>query len=109
MNERETVLQKLEQVILERKASTSDSSYTASLLQKGTDKILKKLGEEATELVIAGKGGVRSEVVYETADLFYHTLVLLAHNDIPLDDVLAELQRRFGVSGLEEKKSRKVS
>jgi phosphoribosyl-ATP pyrophosphohydrolase len=109
MNEREAVLQKLEQVILERKANPSDSSYTASLLKKGTDKILKKLGEEATELVIAGKGGVRGEIVYESADLFYHTLVLLAHNDISLDDVLAELQRRFGVSGLEEKKSRKVS
>lgn len=103
------VLQKLEQVILERKANPSDSSYTASLLQKGADKILKKLGEEATELVIAGKGGVRAEIVYETADLLYHTLVLLAHSDIPLDDVLAELQKRFGMSGLEEKKSRNVS
>ena len=109
MSEREAVLQKLEQIILERKANPSDSSYTASLLLKGTDKILKKLGEEATELVIAGKGGVRAEIVYESADLFYHTLVLLAHNGIPLDDVLAELQKRFGVSGLEEKKSRKAS
>lgn len=109
MSERAMVLQKLEQVILERKANPSDSSYTASLLQKGADKILKKLGEEATELVIAGKGGVRAEIVYETADLLYHTLVLLAHSDIPLDDVLAELQKRFGMSGLEEKKSRNVS
>ena len=108
MSERDMVLQKLEQVILERKANPSDSSYTASLLQKGTDKILKKLGEEATELVIAGKGGVRAEIVYETADLFYHTLVLLAHNEIPLDDILAELQKRFGISGIEEKKSRPV-
>jgi phosphoribosyl-ATP pyrophosphohydrolase len=109
MSERAMVLQKLEQVILERKANPSDNSYTASLLLKGTDKILKKLGEEATELVIAGKGGVRAEIVYEAADLFYHTLVLLAHSDIPLEDVLAELQKRFGMSGLEEKKSRNVS
>jgi len=108
MSERDMVLQKLEQVIRERQANPSDSSYTASLLQKGTDKILKKLGEEATELVIAGKGGVRAEIVYETADLFYHTLVLLAHNEIPLDDILAELQKRFGISGIEEKKSRPV-
>lgn len=103
MSEREAVLQQLEQVILERKANPTDSSYTASLLQKGTDKILKKLGEEATELVIAGKGGVRAEIVYESADLFYHTLVLLAHNDIPLEDVFTELHRRFGISGIEEK------
>lgn len=109
MNDRNAVLHELERVILERRANPSDSSYTASLLQKGTDKILKKLGEEATELVIAGKGGERTEVVYETADLFYHVLVLLAHNDIPLDDVLSELQRRFGVSGLEEKKTRTAS
>ena len=106
MSDNQTVLKQLEQVILERKGSSSDSSYTASLLQKGVDKILKKLGEEATELVIAGKGGKRDEIVYETADLFYHTLVLLAHHDIPLDDVLAELRRRFGISGLEEKASR---
>ncbi len=100
------ILQALYQVILERKTNPIDISYTASLMQKGIDKILKKLGEEATELVIAGKGGERSETVYETADLLYHTLVLLAYRDIPLDDVLAELQRRFGISGIEEKASR---
>ena len=106
MSDNLSVLKQLEQIILERKGASADSSYTASLLQKGVDKILKKLGEEATELVIAGKGGKRDEIVYETADLFYHTLVLLAHHDIPLDDVLAELRRRFGISGLEEKASR---
>lgn len=107
MNNQADILQALYQVILERKANPSDSSYTASLMQKGIDKILKKLGEEATELIIAGKGGEPGETVYEAADLFYHMLVLLAYRDIPLDDVLAELRKRFGVSGIEEKASRR--
>lgn len=106
MKEHDLVLQELYKVVLERKASPSDHSYTSSLLTKGIDKVLKKLGEEATELVIAGKGGERGEIVYETADLFYHALVLLAYHDIPLDDVLAELRGRFGTSGLAEKASR---
>jgi phosphoribosyl-ATP pyrophosphohydrolase len=75
-------------------------------MRKGNDKILKKLGEEATELVIAGKGGVRDEIVYEAADLFFHTLVLLGFHDIPLDAVIDELRRRFGTSGIAEKQSR---
>jgi phosphoribosyl-ATP pyrophosphohydrolase len=109
MKNQADILQALYQVILERKAHPGENSYTASLMQKGIDKILKKLGEEATELVIAGKGGERSETVYEAADLFYHTLVLLAYRDIPLDDVLAELRRRFGISGIEEKASRQTT
>jgi phosphoribosyl-ATP pyrophosphohydrolase len=108
MKEHNDTLQALYQVILERKLNPSESSYTASLMNKGIDKILKKLGEEATELVIAGKGGARDEVVYETADLFYHILVLLGYRDIPLDEVYTELARRFGFSGLEEKRSRVV-
>jgi phosphoribosyl-ATP pyrophosphohydrolase len=75
-------------------------------MAKGVDKVLKKLGEEATELVIAGKGGVRDEIVYEAADLFFHTLVLLGYYDIPPEDVYAELRRRFGMSGIEEKNAR---
>jgi len=106
MNQHDDILQAVSRVILERKANPTEKSYTASLMQKGVDKILKKLGEEATELVIAGKGGVRDEIVYEAADLFFHTLVLLGYHDIPLDDVYAELRRRFGVSGIEEKGSR---
>jgi phosphoribosyl-ATP pyrophosphohydrolase len=105
-NERDDILQALYEVILSRKGAAADSSYTASLMHKGVDKILKKLGEEATELVIAGKGGVRDETVYEAADLFYHTLVLLAYRDIPLDAVLDELRRRFGTSGHAEKAAR---
>ncbi len=105
-NQPDDILQAVYQVIQERKANPSEQSYTASLMSKGIDKVLKKLGEEATELVIAGKGGVRDEMVYETADLFFHTLVLLAYHDIPLDAVCDELRRRFGRSGIEEKNSR---
>ncbi len=100
------ILRQLEQVLKQRKQADADSSYVASLYQAGTDKILKKLGEEATETVIAGKSGDRSQIIYETADLWFHSLVLLAHNDIELQAVLDELDRRFGLSGLEEKASR---
>lgn len=93
-------------VIQERKANPSDTSYTASLMNKGIDKILKKVGEEATEVVIAGKGGNREEIVYETADLIFHNLVLLGFYDIDVEEVYAELRRRFGISGIEEKQSR---
>jgi len=106
MNEQQHILDAVYQVILDRKANPSDTSYTASLMHKGLDKILKKLGEEATEVVIAGKGGVREEIVYETADLFFHTLVLLGYKDIPLESVFDELRRRFGISGIAEKASR---
>lgn len=100
------ILQAVYQVIRERKANPSEQSYTASLMAKGIDKILKKLGEEATELVIAGKGGTRNEIVYETADLFFHTLVLLGYYEIAPDEVYTELRRRFGISGIAEKESR---
>ena len=100
------VLNKLAEVLEARKQAAPDSSYVASLYKGGTDKILKKLGEEATETIIAGKGGDRDEIIYETADLWFHSMVLLAHNDIDPQDVLDELDRRFGLSGLEEKASR---
>lgn len=98
--------QKLAEVLTARKQADPDSSYVASLYRDGTDKILKKLGEEATETVIAGKGGKREEIIYETADLWFHSLVLLAHNDISPQAVLDELERRFGLSGIEEKAQR---
>jgi len=97
---------KLAEVLEARKNSDPDSSYVASLYHAGTDKILKKLGEEATETVIAGKGGNREEIIYETADLWFHSLVLLSHNDISPQEILTELDRRFGLSGIEEKASR---
>jgi phosphoribosyl-ATP pyrophosphohydrolase len=106
MNLNVHILDELYQVILSRKDASPDSSYTASLLHKGVDKILKKVGEEATEVVIAGKGGTNAELVCETADLLYHSLVLLAARNIPATDVWLELQRRFGTSGIEEKTSR---
>lgn len=100
------ILQAVYQVILNRKNNPSDSSYTSSLMRGGIDKILKKVGEEATEVVIAGKGGVQDEIVYETADLLFHLLVLLGHQNIPPAAVYDELRRRFGTSGIAEKASR---
>ena len=106
MSKQDDILQAVYEVIQSRKGAPADSSYTASLMQKGIDKILKKLGEEATEVVIAGKGGKRDESVCETADLFFHTLVLLGFYDIPPEDIYAELRRRFGTSGIAEKAAR---
>lgn len=100
------IIDKLNQVLIQRKQADADSSYVASLYAAGTDKILKKLGEEAVETVIAGKAGDRDEIIYETADLWFHSLVLLAHNDIDPQQVLDELDRRFGLSGIDEKASR---
>ena len=102
----EHILEAVYRVIMDRKANPSDNSYTASLMARGIDKILKKVGEEATEVVIAGKGGTREELIYETADLLYHLLVLLGYRDISPGEVYDELGRRFGISGIEEKASR---
>lgn len=82
------------------------TSYTARLLARGPDAILKKIGEEATELVMASKDNISSQIIYETADLWFHCLVLLAHHGLRPEDVLAELHRREGVSGLQEKAAR---
>jgi len=94
------------EVVQERKQNPKETSYVASLYAKGLDKILGKIGEEATEVAIAGKGGESAEVICEVADLWFHTLVLLSYYDLPPERVYAELQRRFGRSGLEEKASR---
>ena len=99
-------LQRLEQVIAARRAASPDSSYVARLNAAGLPKIAQKLGEEATEAVIAALSGSSEELVGESADLLFHLLVLLQAKGIPLADVLAELDRREGVSGLEEKASR---
>jgi phosphoribosyl-ATP pyrophosphohydrolase len=100
-------LLKLAAVLEQRKHADPESSYVAALYQKGLDAILKKVGEEATETVIAAKGGDVQQLVYETADLWFHTLILLAHQGVGPDEVLRELERRFGLSGLEEKAARK--
>jgi len=101
------VLQQLAQVLEERKLESADKSYVASLYAKGLDTILKKIGEEAAETIIAGKGGDKQQIIYETADLWFHCMVLLANQGLGPDDVLSELQRRFGLSGLDEKSQRK--
>lgn len=101
------VLIKLAAVLEARKSADPKSSYVAGLYAKGLDAILKKIGEEATETVIAAKGGDAQQVVYETADLWFHTLVLLAQQGLKPEDVLAELDRRFGLSGIDEKAARK--
>ncbi len=101
------VLQQLAEVLEQRKGAEPDSSYVASLYHKGLDAILKKIGEEATETVMAAKDGEADKIIYETADLWFHTMVLLAHKGLSPEDVLQELDRRFGVSGHDEKASRR--
>lgn len=100
------VLARLAAVLETRKGADPGSSYVAGLYAKGLDAILKKIGEEATETVIAAKGASPGALVHETADLWFHTLVLLAHKGLGPDAVLAELDRRFGVSGVDEKSRR---
>ncbi len=100
------ILQRLAEILEQRKLVDPASSYVAKLYAKGTDKILKKIGEESTEVVIAAKGGQRDEIIYEMADLWFHCMVLLAQQNIDFNDILQELDRRFGRSGLEEKAQR---
>ncbi|NOQ90965.1 MAG: phosphoribosyl-ATP diphosphatase [Gammaproteobacteria bacterium] len=105
------ILAQLTEILEQRKSAEPDSSYVASLYNKGLDAILKKVGEEATETVMAAKdaasGGNKDKLVYEVADLWFHTMILLADQNLSADDVLAELARRFGVSGHDEKAARK--
>jgi phosphoribosyl-ATP pyrophosphohydrolase len=100
-------LERLAAVLEARKGADPDSSYVARLYAKGLDAILKKVGEEATETVMAAKDGDADKIVHETADLWFHSLVLLAQQGLGPQQVLAELERRFGLSGLEEKARRK--
>lgn len=100
------VLNQLAAVLEARKQSDPESSYVSHLYHKGLDTILKKVGEEATETVIAAKGGDREQVIYEMADLWFHSMVLLSQQGISHNEILQELERRFGLSGHEEKASR---
>ena len=100
------ILAQLTDILEQRKGAAPDSSYVASLYAKGLDAILKKVGEEATETVMAAKDGDADKLVYEVADLWFHTMVLLADQGLSADDVLKELARRFGVSGHDEKAAR---
>ena len=102
----QSVFEQLSATIDSRKTANPDSSYVAKLFHKGADSILKKIGEEATEVVIAAKDENREQIVYESADLLFHLMVMLAQYDLTLADVADELARREGLSGLVEKASR---
>lgn len=100
------ILDRLAEVLQQRKSANPEDSYVAKLYHKGINTITKKIGEEAAETIIAAKDGDREQIVYETADLWFHTLVMLTHADIKPSEVLNELARREGISGIDEKASR---
>ncbi len=100
------ILLRLMAVLASRKDADPDSSYVAGLYAKGLDAILKKIGEESVETIIAAKSGDKQQIVYETADLWFHCLVMLAQQNLDARLVLEELDRRFGVSGIDEKAAR---
>jgi phosphoribosyl-ATP pyrophosphohydrolase len=99
-------LERIAATINERKGDDPSQSYVAQLFAKGDDAMLKKIGEEATETVLAAKGGDRLHLVRETADLWFHCMIVLARHGLGPADVLAELHRREGISGVDEKASR---
>lgn len=103
------ILQRLTETLAVRKQALPESSYVAKLFSKGEDAILKKVGEEATEVILASKAGDKNHLVYETADLWFHCMVLLAQHGLTAADVLGELERREGLSGIAEKESRNKS
>ncbi len=100
------ILQRLMAVLAQRKDADPGSSYVAGLYHEGLDSILKKIGEESAETIIAAKSGDKKQIVHETADLWFHCLVMLAQQNLEARQVLEELERRFGLSGLEEKAAR---
>jgi phosphoribosyl-ATP pyrophosphohydrolase len=101
------VLQRVHATLVERKSAEPESSYVAGLYAKGTDAICKKIAEEAAETIMAAKDGDRLHLVWEVTDLWFHSMILLAHFGLSVDDVIFELRRREGISGVDEKKSRK--
>ncbi len=106
-NMNKDILQRLTETLAARKQASPESSYVAKLFSKGEDAILRKIGEEATEVILASKESDKTHLVYETADLWFHCMVLLAQHGLSADDVLQELARREGLSGIAEKESRK--
>jgi len=100
------ILKRLMAVLESRKGGDPSGSYVAKLYDQGIDTILKKIGEESVETIIAAKSGDKEQIIYETADLWFHSLVLLAQQDLTAQQVLDELDRRFGLSGIEEKSTR---
>ena len=103
------ILERLADTIETRKGGDADSSYVSGLLASGEDAILKKIGEEATETVMAAKDGDKRRIVGETADLWFHCLIMLSHYGLRPTDVLFELRRREGISGIDEKAARTAS
>ncbi len=100
------VLSAIARILEERKSAAPESSYVAGLYAKGSEAISKKIGEEAVETIIAAHNGSAEQLIHETADLWFHSMVMLAHHGLSPEAVIRELQRRFGVSGLQEKQSR---
>ncbi len=103
------ILTEIQDTLEARKTASPDTSYTAQLLHKGEDKILKKVIEEAGEVLMASKDGGGEHLIYEVADLWFHNMILLTHHGLRVEDVLAELARRQGLSGLVEKANRSES
>jgi phosphoribosyl-ATP pyrophosphohydrolase len=104
MNE---ITQKITEILEQRKSSNAEKSYTKSLFEKGDEAILKKVIEEAGEVLMATKDNDEDKIVYEVADLYFHILVLLSHKNIEVSKISTELARRFGLSGIDEKNARK--
>jgi phosphoribosyl-ATP pyrophosphohydrolase len=100
------ILHRLQQTLIERKSAAPDTSYVAGLYAKGVDAICKKVAEESAEAIMAAKDGDRAHLVREVADLWFHSMILLAQFGVGVDEVLAELRRREGVSGIDEKNRR---
>jgi phosphoribosyl-ATP pyrophosphohydrolase len=103
------VLHRVAETLARRKAADPDASYVSSLYVKGTDAICKKIAEESAETIMAAKDGDRLHLVWEVTDLWFHSMVLLAHFGLTVDDVVAEFRRREGVSGIDEKRAREAS
>jgi phosphoribosyl-ATP pyrophosphohydrolase len=103
---KQDILQRLTETLEARKQASPESSYVAKLFSKGEDAILKKIAEEAMEVMLACKAGDKTHLVYETADLWFHCMVLLSQHGLRAEDVLNELERREGVSGIAEKAAR---
>ena len=100
------MFQRVYEVIMERKNKSHDNSYVASLMEKGIDSILKKIGEESAEVILATKNENRKEQIHEITDLWFHLLILMGYQGITIEDISQELKKRFGQSGLDEKAQR---
>ena len=105
-NEKQHIFDSIDEILDKRKTADPEKSYTAKLLNEGIDNILKKVGEEATETVIASKCGDNAAIIHEIADLWFHTIVLLKYHNLEVEDIIKEFERRFGISGIEEKANR---